>query len=279
MREFRFREAKQSEKGHTANWRQSYKLDPSLVLKSEDCGAGRWLRFESFTSWFVIMWSSAGHLAPLSLNFFISKVRLTPLIGMLGMYSVAVNTVLGMWKVLWHYSAPSPPGFLWYQPSHPTPLSTSKVILAAWYFPLGHSHLEARPLSYVCWQSPTSLVFATTEGCESSYLHWILVFLDDIFTIFPSSGHLCPVLVWSVVLAGLGTLGSCNHSLPPKLSIPIAPSMQSPLSLCWDYCPGHTTSAPCLGTWALVNDCQKVIDNHSLSICHETPPLESHLFG
>lgn len=41
MREFRFREAKQSEKGHTANWRQSYKLDPSLVLKSEDFGAGR----------------------------------------------------------------------------------------------------------------------------------------------------------------------------------------------------------------------------------------------
>lgn len=55
LREFRFREAKQSEKGHTANWWQSYKLDPSLVLKGEGFGAGRCLRFESFTSWFVIM--------------------------------------------------------------------------------------------------------------------------------------------------------------------------------------------------------------------------------
>lgn len=55
LRELRFREAKQSEKGHTANWWQSYKLDPSLVLKGEGLGAGRCLRFESFTSWFVIM--------------------------------------------------------------------------------------------------------------------------------------------------------------------------------------------------------------------------------
>lgn len=34
-RKFRFREAKQSEQGHTANWWQSWKLDPRLVLKGE----------------------------------------------------------------------------------------------------------------------------------------------------------------------------------------------------------------------------------------------------
>lgn len=55
MREFRFREAKWSKKGHTANWWQSCKLDSNLVLKSEGFGTGKWLGFESFTHWLIIM--------------------------------------------------------------------------------------------------------------------------------------------------------------------------------------------------------------------------------
>lgn len=76
-----------------------------------------------------------------------------------------------------------PAEFLCSQPSHPTPLPTSKVILAAWYFLVGHWHLEARPLSYPCWRLlPVS--FAITEWCADSYLHWILFFLDDFFFLY-----------------------------------------------------------------------------------------------
>lgn len=93
-------------------------------------------------------------------------------------------------------------------------------------------------------------------------------FLYDIFRVFPSSGHLCPVLEWPVTSACLCASGACSSSLPAKLSIPTAPHVQPPLSLLRSLPRPHRTPVSGLGACTLVNERQRLLETISSSTCH-----------
>lgn len=98
MKKFRLREAQQSEQGHTAGWWQSWKLDPSPVIKE-----WRLLSRRATRIW-IFYQLICHHVIPSrSLDLFESQFLHLKSVdsttnGIRG--CITVNTVLGMWKVL-----------------------------------------------------------------------------------------------------------------------------------------------------------------------------------
>lgn len=76
---------------------------------------------------------------------------------------------------------PSPPGSLHSPPSHPTPLASRKVILAALYCPVSHTQKQDLALPLLASFLTLQQLHLVQEECSGNSLHGILVLLYDIF--------------------------------------------------------------------------------------------------